>query len=177
MKRRNWVMGKRRRHVPDGEGFTGKDREDNLKKFFADTGNEKLWERLEETKKRLPWARKTIDSLKSYAEETGAMTDKQRGFATSLFIDSCVTRDDKLFEQVKTRKLGYRLMELELGRVRGLVIDIMYKADTRPFSLGQIRAFNNIAKRQQVKLTLTPKLTDETFDGWFLIQKEAEDKT
>jgi len=170
-------IGKRKKRVvPTGEGFTGKDKEDNLKKFFASPENKKLWERLEETTQRLPWIKSLVDSLKSYAEQTGNLTEKQKSLATSIYIDACVTTDDRLFEQVEARKLGYRLMELELGRVRELVIDIMYRADNRPFSLGQIRALNNIAKRQRVKLTQIPKLTNETFDGWFLIEKTEMNK-
>ena len=163
----------KKRIVPTGQGFTGKDKEDNLEKFFASPEYKTLWERLDETKQRLPWTRSTIDSLKHFIETTGNLTDKQKSFATSLYIDACVTSDDRLFEQVETRKLGYRLMELELGRVANLVIDIMSRADNRPFSLGQTRAFNNIAKRQCVKLTHIAKLTDETFDGWFLIAKSS----
>ena len=175
MRLRAWQIGvRKKRVVPVGEGFTGKDREDSLKEFLASPTNKKLWERLEETRQRLPWTRSTIDSLKSYAERTGAMTEKQKGFATTLYIDACVTSDDRLFEQVETRKLGYRLMNLELGRVASLVIDIMYKTESRPFSLAQMRAFNNIAKRQRVKLTQIPKLTEETFDGWFLIEPKVE---
>ena len=160
--------------VPDNDSFTGKDREDNKEKFFADEGHKKLWERLDETKKRLPWIQATVDSLEAYIEKNGTLTDNQKSFATSLFIDACVTSDDRLFEQVETRKLGYRLMKLELGRVRSLVTDIMFRTNTRPFSLGQMRAFNNIAKRQIVKLTQIPKLTDETFDGWNLIEPETK---
>ena len=177
MKNRNWVMGvstRKRRVVPAGQGFTGKDKEDNLKKFFATPEYKTLWDRLDETKQRLPWTRSTIDSLKTYVEQKGTMTEKQKSFATSLYIDACVTSDDRLFEQVETRKLGFRLMELELGRVRSLVLDIMDKANSRPFSLGQTRAFNSIAKRQCVKLTQIPKLTEETFDGWFRIEANDE---
>jgi len=173
-----WFSQRKKRDVPLGEGFTGKDKEDNLNKFFAVPEYKTLWDRLEETKQRLPWARSTVDSLKAYVEQKGTMTEKQKSFATSLYIDACVTTDDRLFEQVETRKLGYRLMELELGRVRSLVTDIMLKTDSRPFSLGQARAFNSIAKRQCVKLTQIPKLTDETFDGWFKIEPEiVVDKT
>ena len=175
MKQRYWRMGNaKKRIVPAGEGFTGKDREDNLKEFFSSPEHKKLWDRLEETKQRLPWTRSTIDSLRGYIENTGTLTDKQKSFATSLYIDACVTTDDRLFEQVETRKLGYRLMELELGRVHSLVYDIMDRTDSRPFSLGQARAFNNIAKRQRVKLTQIPKLTDETFDGWFKIEPKIQ---
>lgn len=169
-----WISLRKKRVVPAGKGFTGKDKEDNLKEFFAYAQNRKLWERLEETKQRLPWTRSIVDSLKGYVEQAGKMTDKQKSFATSLYIDACVTNDDRLFEQVETRKLGYRLMELELGRVKSLVIDIMLKSDSRPFSLGQIRVFHSIAKVQCVKLTQIPKLTAETFDGWFRIEVGKE---
>ena len=183
MKRVDWsktriqdrIRDTRKRTVKVGEGFTGKDKEDNLERFFAVPGNKKLWERLDETKQRLPWIRSTVDSLKGYAENNGVMTEKQKSFATSLYIDACVTTDDRLFEQVEARKLGYRLLNLQLGRVQVLVNDIMDKADSRPFSMGQIRVFKNIAKRQCVKLTQIPKLTDETFDGWFLIEKKVSD--
>lgn len=171
------MSSRKLRVVPMGEGFSGKDKEDNLNKFFASPEYKKLWDRLEETKQRLPWIRATVDSLEAYIEQTGTLTDKQKSFATSLYIDACVTSDDRLFEQVETRKLGYRLMDLELGRVRSLVIDIMFRTNTRPFSLGQMRAFNNIAKRQRVKLTQIPKLTDETFDGWSLIEPKIEPDT
>lgn len=165
------INRRKKRDVPIGIGFTGADKEDNLKTFLASEAHQILWERLEETKQRLPWTRSTVDDLKAYAERTGKMTVKQKSFATSLYIDACVTSDDRLFEQVETRKLGYRLMELELGRVRSLVIDIMYHTSSRPFSLGQTRAFKNIAKRQCVKLTKIPKLTEKEFDGWFLIEQ------
>lgn len=164
---------RKKRIVPEGQGFTGKDKEDNLKKFFASPEYKTLWNRLDETRQRLPWTRSTIDSLKNYIEEKGTLTDKQKSFATSLYIDACVTSDERLFEQVETRKLGYRLMELELGGVRSLVINIMSRVDSRPFSLGQARAFTSIAKRQCVKLTKIPKLTNETFDGWFKIEPEV----
>lgn len=174
MRQQKWSIGKRKlRVVPVGEGFTGKDKEDNLNKFFASPEYKKLWDRLEETKQRLPWIHTTIDSLKAYIEQTGTLTDKQKSFATSLYIDACVTSDDRLFEQVEARKLGYRLMNLELGRVKGFVSDIMYKTNNRPFSLGQIRALNNIAKQQRVKLTQIPKLIDGVdFDGWFLTETD-----
>jgi len=178
MKSRKWQWSKaspykkRKRKIKIGEGFSGKDIEDNLKNFTASPEHKKLLDRLEETKQRLPWSRSTVDSLRTYIEQHGELTDKQKSFATSLYIDACVTTDDKLFEQVETRKLGYRLMELELGRVTNLVYDIMLRADTRPFSLGQQRALKNIAKRQCVKLTQIPKLNEETFDGWFKIQPE-----
>ncbi len=166
---KTWKTNKKRRTVPIGEGFTGKDRENTLNKFFASPENKKLWERLDETKQRLPWTRSTVDSLKTYAEKTGKMTEKQKSFATSLYIDTCVIGDDKLFEQVETRKLGFRLMQLELRNVQSLVTDIMFRTNTKSFSLGQIRAFQNIAKRQQAKLTKVKKLTDGVdFDGWNL---------
>lgn len=163
---------RKKRNVPVGVGFTGADKENNLKEFLASEAHQMLWERLEETKQRLPWTRGTVDSLKAHVERTGEMTVKQKGFATSLYIDACVTTDERLTEQVETRKLGYRLMDLELGRVRSLVIDIMYHTSKRPFSMGQARAFKNIAKQQCVKLTHIPKLTNKEFDGWFLIDKE-----
>jgi len=169
------ISNRKRRVVPIGEGFTGKDKEDNLNKFLATPEYQTLWSRLEETKKRLPWTRSTVDSLKAFVEGKGSLTDKQKSFATSLYIDMCVMSDDRLFEQVETRKVGYRLLDLELGRARNFVIDVMYKTDTRPFSLGQMRALNNIAKRQRVKLTQIPKLVDgETFDGWFLIATQEK---
>jgi len=70
------------------------------------------------------------------------------------------------------------LMVLNLGRVQQFVSDIMYRTDKRPFTLGQMRAFQNIAKRQREKLKEVPKLIDgETFDGWFKKEPlEAVDK-
>jgi len=174
MRAKNWKMGKPKRHVPIGEGFTGKDKEDSLKEFFTVPGNKTLWDRLEETKQHLPWMRSLVDSLMAYVEKTGTLSDPQKSLATGIYIDACVTGDDKVFEQVATRKLGYRLKDLDLGfRANHLVADIMSRSDSRPFSLGQIRVFNNIAKKQVANLTKIPKLTDETFDGWFKI---AEDK-
>lgn len=154
-------------------GFTAKDKEVNLEQFFTSPGNKKLWDRLEETKKRLPWIRELVDSLQGHAEILGSMTDKQKCLATSIYIDACVTTDDKLFEQVETRKLGYRLMQLRLGNKAGnLIYDIMYRADTRPFSLGQMRVIKDIANNKRVELTNIPKLTDKTFDGWFYAETE-----
>jgi len=176
MRLRAWQIGvRKKRVVPVGEGFTGKDREDSLKEFLASPTNKKLWERLEETRQRLPWIGSLVDDLQSYAGKHGTLTDKQKSLATSIYIDACVTSDDKLFEQVETRKLGYRLLELGLSAAgKRFILDVMDRANSRPFSLGQIRAINDIAKRQCVKLTQISKLTDETFDGWFLIEPKVE---
>jgi len=150
------------------ESFTGKDVQSEISKFKAKPENATLWDRLDETKERLPWIKSLVDSLQGQIIHKGTLTDKQRSLATSLYLDACMTSDDKVFEQQEARKLGYRLMVLNLGRVQQFVSDIMYRTDKRPFTLGQITAFQNIAKRQREKLSKVPKLIDgETFDGWF----------
>ncbi len=159
--------------VPDNS-FTGKDRDTEIAKFKAIPENATLWDRLEETKQRLPWIGSLVKSLQGQIVQKGVLSDKQRSLATSLYIDACVTSDDKVFEQQEARKLGYRLMVLNLGRVQQLVEDIMFRTDSRPFTLGQIRAFQNIAKRQRINLMNVPKMIDgETFDGWFKIEPDA----
>jgi len=165
--RRRWQWGKIKEKVnPPVDSFTGADKETVLKGFLAVPENTTLWNRLEETKETLPWLRSLVNSLQTQAGAKGALSDKQRSLATSLYLDACITTNDKVFEQQEARKLGYRLMRLNLGRVQQLVSDIMYRTESRPFSLAQIRAFQNIAQRQRVKLTQIPKLTSETFDGW-----------
>lgn len=160
--------------MPDGVGFTGKDRQTMKESFLADEGNQKLWERLKETKERLPWTRQIVTSLQEWVEKHGSLTEKQKGLATSLYIDACVISDDKLFEQAEARKLGYRLMELRLGRIHDTVHDIMLKSDGRILTPGQIGVFQGVAKQQCVKLTLIPKMTEENFDGWFKTAPIAE---
>ena len=148
-------------------GFTEADREYQRNAFLAVPENKKLWERLEETKKRLPWTRYTVESLQRYVEAKGFLTDKQRSYATSLYLDCCMTPDDKITQQIETRKTCFRLLNLELGRVKQFVDSVVFFSDTHPFTSGQIRAINNIAKRLRAELTKVPKLDDDKFDGWF----------
>lgn len=176
---RNWQQFASRRYKVQLEeakdSFTSADKESNRKEFLALPENAKLWERLAETEQRLPWCRTLINSLRGYAEFKGKMTDKQRSLATSLYLDCCMTSDDKLIEQVATRKLGYRLMELQLGRTNDFVRDVMFRCDNRAFTGGQMRAIQNIAKRVAHPLANIPEMTDDTFDGWF--KKECKPKT
>ena len=154
-------------------GFTDADRESNIKAFLELPEHQKLWERLDETKERLPWCRSLIDNLMGYVGYKGKMSDKQMSLATSLYLDCCMTTDDKLQEQTNCRKLGYRLMELQLGRTGDFVRDVMMRCDSRAFTGGQMRAIYNIAKRVAHPLANIPELTDEEFDGWFKTAKIA----
>ncbi len=175
MRKSYWMQKVEWQMSASNESFTGKDVQSEIDKFKAKPENATLWDRLEETKQRLPWIRSLVDSLQGQVIHKGALSDKQRSLATSLYLDACITSDDKVFEQQEARKLGYRLMVLNLGRVQQFVSDIMYRTDKRPFTLGQMRAFQNIAKRQREKLKEVPKLIDgETFDGWFRIEKNEK---
>jgi len=164
------------REIPQ-DSFTMADREKALEEFRAKLpGNATLWDRLEETRARLPWLRSLVDSLQSQIIVKGELSDKQRSLATKLYLDACMTSDDKIEEQQEARKLGYRLLELNLGNAFTFVNDVMFKSSSRPLSFGQMRAMRNIAKRQVNKLAQVPKLTDETFDGWFqIVPKEDVD--
>ncbi len=165
----NWQMS-----APD-DSFTAKDRDTEIEKFKATPENATLWDRLLETKERLPWTRQLVESLQRQVVSRGKLSDNQRSLATSLYIDTCITSDDKIFEQKEMRKLGYRLLTLNLGRVQEFVSDIMFRTDSRAFTLGQMRAFQNIAKRQRLQLTKVPKLIEgETFDGWFKIEPSTD---
>jgi hypothetical protein len=178
MKSRYWGAVSRKvqwQQTAPANSFTGKDRDTAINEFKSKPENATLWNRLNETKERLPWVRYLVESLQSQIIHKGMLSDKQRSLATSLYLDACITTDDKIFEQREARKLGYRLMELNLGRVQQLVSDIMYRTDSRAFTLAQIRAFQNIAKRQRLNLMKVPKLIDgETFDGWFKITPDAQ---
>lgn len=166
MRQTSW--NRRKRLVPAGVGFTGADIESNLNAFFSIAdGNKKLWERLHETRDRLPWLRGLIDSLTGTVESKGELTGKQKSLATSLYIDSCTMTDEKIAEQVKMRKVGYRLMTLGLGRANKFIGDVMFRTNTRSLSLAQMRAMNDVAVRVRTELQKVPKLTDEDFDGWF----------
>lgn len=157
-------------------GFTEADKEQQRNAFLAVPENRKMWERLEETKERLPWTRHTVESLQNYVEAKGVLTDKQRSYATSLYLDCCMTPDDKIIQQVEARKTCFRLLNLELGRVKPFIDDIIFFSDTHPFTAGQLRAVNNISKRLRAELTKIPKLDSEMFDGWFLKPENPVDK-
>jgi hypothetical protein len=162
------------KHTDNFGGFTDEDRDLNIKAFCDNLEHKKLWERLGETEKIMPWNKSLIQSLKTYIGNTSKLTSKQKSLATSLYLDCCMTSEDKLIEQVTTRKLGYRLMELELGQRKWsgshstmhFIRDVMYRTDTRPFTGGQIRALQNIAQRYATKLADIELNGD--FDGWFL---------
>ncbi len=175
---RNWSQFAKRRYelqVAEVQGaFTQAERDGNVQGFLSLPENAKLWERLEETSQRLPWCRSLVNNLKAYVEYKGKMSDKQKSLATSLYLDCCMTTDDKLEEQTNCRKLGYRLMELQLGRTGEFVRDVMLRCDGRAFTGGQMRAIYNIAKRVAHPLANIPELTDETFDGWFKLQPKTE---
>jgi hypothetical protein len=168
---RNWKQFAKRKYelqIAEVQGsFTEAERKGNIQGFLSLPENAKLWERLEETEKRLPWCRSLVASLRGYVEFKGKMTDKQKSLATSLYLDCCMTTDDKLEEQVNCRKLGYRLLELQLGRTGDFVRDVMCRCDGRAFTGGQMRAFYNIAKRVAHPLANIPEINDEIFDGWF----------
>ncbi len=151
--------------------FSAQDRQTEIDKFKSIPENATLWDRLVETKELLPWAKKLVESLQNQVVKKGHLTDAQRSLATSLYLDACITSEDKVFEQREARKLGYRLMLCNLGRVQQFVEDIMFRTDSRAFTLGQMRALQNIANRQRTNLMKIPKLIDgETFDGWFKIE-------
>lgn len=181
LKNRNWSqVAKRRYEVQIAEAqktFTQADKESNLAKFLETPEHKKLWERLEETEKRMPWCRNLVASLRGYTEFKGAMTDKQKSLATSLYLDCCMTTDDKIQEQVNCRKLGYRLLELRLGRTGDFILDVMTRCDGRAFTGGQMRAIYNIAKRVAHPLASVPEMTDDSFDGWFKKLPKVEGDT
>src|SRR3972149_2463022 len=78
------------------QAFTQSERDANVSRFIDSPEHKKLWERLEETEKRMPWCRQLVASLRGYAEFKGVMTDKQKSLATSLYLDCCMTTDDKI---------------------------------------------------------------------------------
>ena len=45
----------------------------------------------------------------------------------------------------------------------------MVKNDNWQITAGQIRALNNVAQRMSGQLAGIPELSDENFDGWFII--------
>jgi len=172
LRNRNWQQFAKRKYdfqLAEAKdiGFTQAEREGNLKAFLDTPEHKKLWERLEETEKRMPWCRQLVTSLRGYAEFKGKMTDKQKSLATSLYLDCCMTTDDKIQEQVNCRKLGYRLLELQLGRTGDFLLDVMTRCDGRAFTGGQMRAIYNISTRVAHPLASIPELTDDSFDGWF----------
>jgi hypothetical protein len=146
-------------------GFSAADKEERINYFLSSPENKRLLERLNETRNRLPWTQKIVDSLKSRIEHSGELSDKQRSLATKLYLDCCITTDEKLIEQVETRKTCLRLLGMELGKTADFIYNMVYHSDTRPFTVNQIRAVNNIAKRHRKALEEAPPLTD--FDGWF----------
>jgi len=169
MKQYNWHSKAR----TAGHGFVAVDKDKNIETFLADDGHAKCWQRLDETRERMPWTRSLVDSLKKHICKTGTLTEKQMSLATSLYIDCCIMTDDKIEAQQETRKLGYRLLHLLLGQMEDMVTSIMDNTSKRAFTVAQQRAFNNVAKRQIVELTKIPKHTDETFDGWFEIKPDV----
>jgi len=158
-----------------GYGFTAVDKEEVRSKFLAVPENKKLWDRLEETVNRLPWTRYLVDSLKDWIDHHGSLTANQKSLVTKLYLDCCITTEDRLAEQRTTRKLCYRLNELELGKLQVFISDVLYKTNTRPFTSGQINALNKIAQRHQKKLAEIPEILDENFDGWFFIEPDKSE--
>jgi hypothetical protein len=147
--------------------FTEADEETNVASFLASDEHKKLWDRLDEVTRVMPWTIRIVESLRHRVKSIGNLTEKQKSLATKLFIDSCVMDEDRLAEQVATRKMCYRLNELDLGKVKIFVENVLYQTDNRAFSSGQIRAINNIAKHARIKLEDVPELSSENFDGWY----------
>jgi len=120
---------------------------------------------------RLPWLRYKLNDLKKYASVKGKLTEGQRGFITSLYIDCCVISDADVKRQVETRKLILRLMILcnkgKLGQVGDFISSVSSRSDKYRFSPAQMRAVENVAKRMTKALAEVPMFTDATFDGWF----------
>lgn len=168
-----------RKHTKNFGGFTQEDKDINVAMFCENPEHKNLWDRLTEVEQRMPWTRELIKSLKDYVGGTGKLSSAQMGLATNLYIDCCMITDERMDEQVAVRKMGYRLLELELGqKTRMFVGDVMVKCGTRRFTPGQVRALNNIASRYSHALAQIDDLPDEEFDGWLKIipvPKEGEE--
>ena len=168
-----------RKHTKNFGGFTQEDKDTNVAMFCEDPAQKSLWDRLTEVEQRMPWTRELVKSLKEYVGGTGKLTSPQMGLATNLYIDCCMITDERMDEQIAVRKMGYRLLELELGqKTRQFVSDVMYRCGTRRFTPGQSRALYNIATRYSHALAQVADLPDEEFDGWMKIApkpKEEED--
>ncbi len=167
-----------RKHTKNFGGFTQEDKDTNVAMFCENPEQKNLWDRLTEVEQRMPWTRELIKSLKDYVGGTGKLSSAQMGLATNLYIDCCMITDERMDEQVNVRKMGYRLLELELGqRTRRFVTDVMYQCNTRRHTPGQIRALSNIASRYSHALTQVADLPDEEFDGWLRITPVPKEET
>lgn len=146
---------------------------ENLAKF--ETQNERLTEMMKELEERNPWLKRTIQSIRGRAEERGNLTQKQKIYITSLYIDNCVRSDADIREQIVIRKLCYKLLDTHLGKMRSFVLSVFDRTSHSPFSPAQIRAIRNIAKVSE--FAKIPEITDKNFDGWYFIEpRETVDK-
>ncbi len=136
-------------------------------RFLRDENNQKLVAMMNEVFERLPWQRNVLESLNGSIERKGTLSEKQRAFILSMYMDCCVMSDERVAEQIAVRKICYRLLTLNLGQAQAFVTSVLNRTDQRPFSAGQVRAITNIATRLKYSLAKVPDFTPEEFDGWF----------
>ena len=137
---------------------------DNLAKYKEK--HPRIIEMLEEMKDRIPWQRQMTESLLHWIIKRGDLSEKQTALVVSLYADSCVRSDSNIKAQVECRKLCYRLMKTQLGKMNGFVLSVLDHTNTYPLSPAQMKAIQKVAKRKETELEDVPDLTGDNFDGW-----------
>lgn len=159
----------RNRYIRPIQEVSADEQTTNVAKFSED--HAETLSMLTEIRDRMPWRRGVVDDLTKFVKNKGKMSAKQRMFITSMYIDNCAMSDMRVREQIATRKLMYRLLQLgTLGKVKNFVYDVSYRTDSMPFSPNQIKALQRIAERSRQALADIPELDDTHFDGWFKIE-------
>jgi len=145
--------------------------------------NKNLWTMLEDIEK-IPWYKPVAENLKDYVRRKGRLSDKQKSYVTSMYLDYCVITDNEIEKQREARKLLWRMRTMESDAFtfktwnRRFISSLW--AQHKPYTFAQLDTLNKIATKYKLRLSRVPEVADEAFDGWnvdYLKQREAENGT